>query len=322
MTFETVNSTPIEDGDIWGKQESEHRLPLLFISHKAEDKKLAMEIAGALGRRGIASFVAHEDIKPSMEWQSAIERALETMDGLMALLTENFRDSEWTDQEIGIAIGRQVPIISIQRGMDPYGFIGKYQAILGGNKNPNVIAHEVFNTFIMNKNLGEKRINAYLWSLAHAGSFDRSNYLFEWLGDFESMSSEQERWLVDIFNTNSQVNGSFEFIGGIVHELKRLTGHAYIINNHFLEDSWSSLLRALRNVGSRFKMGALFRSARGYELDTDGCRMTVKFAHNSHIERIRGEIENDPATGKQVREAISQTMGGEYELVLELANQR
>lgn len=322
MTFEIVNSTPIEVGGIWGKQETEHRLPCLFVSHKAEDKGLAMEIADALRRRGIASFVAHEDIKPSMEWQSAIELALDTMDGLMALLTENFRDSEWTDQEIGVAIGRKVPIISIQRGMDPYGFIGKYQAILGSNKTPSELAHEVFKTFIANKSLGEKRMNSYLWRLARAWNFDAANRLFGWLGDFESMTTEQELWLVDIFNTNSQVNGSFEFMDGIVHELQRLTGHAYIINNHLLEDSWNNLLRALRDVGSRFKMGALFRSAREYELDAAGCRMTVKFAHNSHIERIRGEIENDPATDKQVREAISQTMGGKYELVLELANQR
>lgn len=85
------------------------------------------------------------------------------------------------------------------------------------------------------------------------------------------------------------------------------------------DPNWNNLLRSLRNAGARFKIGALLRSARGYELDAAGGRMTVKFAHNSHIERIRGEIDN-PAVGKQVREAISQTMDGEYELVLELAN--
>ena len=85
------------------------------------------------------------------------------------------------------------------------------------------------------------------------------------------------------------------------------------------DPNWNNLLRALRNAGARFKIGALLRSARGYELDAESGRMTVKFAHNSHIERIQGEIDN-PAVGRQVREAISQTMDGEYELVLELAN--
>ncbi len=85
------------------------------------------------------------------------------------------------------------------------------------------------------------------------------------------------------------------------------------------DPNWNDLLRALRNAGARFKIGALLRSARGYELDAESRRMTVKFAHNSHIERIQGEIDN-PAVGKQVREAIAQTMNGEYDLVLELAN--
>ena len=84
------------------------------------------------------------------------------------------------------------------------------------------------------------------------------------------------------------------------------------------DPNWNDLLRSLRNAGARFKIGALLRSARDYDLDAESRRMTVKFAHNSHIERIQGEIDN-PAVGKQVREAISQTMNGEYELVLELA---
>ena len=85
------------------------------------------------------------------------------------------------------------------------------------------------------------------------------------------------------------------------------------------DPNWNNLLRSLRNAGARFKIGALLRSARGYELDADAKRMTVKFAHSSHIDRIRGEIDN-PAVGRQVREAISETMNGDYEIVLELAN--
>ncbi len=81
------------------------------------------------------------------------------------------------------------------------------------------------------------------------------------------------------------------------------------------DPNWSTLLRALRNTGSRFKIDALLRSARGYSLE-DG-RMVVKFAHNSHAERIREEMGN-PAVSKEIADAISQTMGGEYELVVEM----
>ena len=79
--------------------------------------------------------------------------------------------------------------------------------------------------------------------------------------------------------------------------------------------AWPALLRALQHTGSRFKLGPLLRSSRGYSLD--GNRIVVKFAHGTHIERIEEEIAN-PAVRQQLNEAISQTLGGDYELGLEL----
>ena len=75
------------------------------------------------------------------------------------------------------------------------------------------------------------------------------------------------------------------------------------------------MLRALRNTGQRFKLGPLLRSSRGFDLQDN--RIIVKFAHSSHIERIREETGN-PAVSRELKEVISQTMGGDYELVAEL----
>ena len=51
------------------------------------------------------------------------------MDAFVALLTEGFHDSLWTDQEVGFALSRGVPILAVRLGKDPYGFIGKFQAL-------------------------------------------------------------------------------------------------------------------------------------------------------------------------------------------------
>lgn len=107
----------------------------LFLSHKAEHKTEAGYLKTWLGKLGISAFVAHEDIQPTKEWQEEIENALVSMEALVALLSEDFHDSNWTDQEIGVAIGRGVPIIPIRLGLDPYGFIGKYQAVRSCNWN-------------------------------------------------------------------------------------------------------------------------------------------------------------------------------------------
>lgn len=101
----------------------------VFLSHKSEDKVQVGRLRDHLRIWGIHAFVAHEDIEPTSEWQKTIEVALATMNSFVALMTEKFHDSNWTDQEVGYAIGCGIPIITVNLGSNPYGFIGKYQAI-------------------------------------------------------------------------------------------------------------------------------------------------------------------------------------------------
>jgi hypothetical protein len=95
----------------------------LFISHLAVHRKWAGEFQTALLPYGISGFVAHNDIEPTTEWQNQIETALSTCDALIALLHEKFHESKWTDQEVGFAMGRGVPVYSVHFGEAPYGFI-------------------------------------------------------------------------------------------------------------------------------------------------------------------------------------------------------
>ena len=71
----------------------------LFVSHKAEVKKEVAELKEKLGFFGVSAFVAHQDISPTKAWQDEIENALHSMDAFAALMTEDFHDSNWTDQE-------------------------------------------------------------------------------------------------------------------------------------------------------------------------------------------------------------------------------
>ena len=79
--------------------------------------------------------------------------------------------------------------------------------------------------------------------------------------------------------------------------------------------TWNEVLRALRTTGARFKIGALLRGSREYTLEDN--KLVVRFAHNSHVERINQEIDN-PSVKRELKQALSQIMGGEYELVPEL----
>lgn len=102
-----------------------------FISHLSKDSIYAMKLRNELKKYNIDSFVAHEDIKPTEEWQEEIDKALQTMDFFISMHTEGFAESVWCQQEIGYALARAVKIIPIKFDgkEDPKGFIARIQAL-------------------------------------------------------------------------------------------------------------------------------------------------------------------------------------------------
>ena len=116
----------------------------LFISHLSSEKEKATRLRQCLTKFGINAFVAHEDMHPTLEWQSEIERALNSMDAFLAIHTKNYSSSYWSQQEIGFAYCLGVKIISLKMGEDPMGFISKHQAIIRGRKTAEIVSEEIF----------------------------------------------------------------------------------------------------------------------------------------------------------------------------------
>jgi len=134
----------------------------LFICHLSTFKKKIGFLKSELESYGISAFVAHEDIEPTKEWQEEIEKGLFSMDALCAVLMPGFKESNWTDQEIGIAIGRGVLIIPIRRELDPYGFIGKYQGLQAVGKKVGEVAEEIFQILVRNPQTRIKMLNCLI----------------------------------------------------------------------------------------------------------------------------------------------------------------
>ena len=116
----------------------------LFISHTHPNKVSAHNLKAALGKYGIAAFVAHDDIEPIKEWQLEIERALRTADALAAIITPDFVDSRWCDQEVGFAFGRGKLVIPLCKETAPHGFLGEYQGFLAKGLQAPDVAEQLF----------------------------------------------------------------------------------------------------------------------------------------------------------------------------------
>jgi hypothetical protein len=105
----------------------------LFISHTHPNAPFAAAIKKHLGQFLIESFVAHNDIEPSEKWMRVIESALLTCHAAIALVTPDFRESQWCDQEIGFCLARSLLVVPLMRGPDPHGFLSEVQGVKLGD---------------------------------------------------------------------------------------------------------------------------------------------------------------------------------------------
>jgi hypothetical protein len=181
----------------------------VFLSHLASMKVATTELRVELSKFGISAFVAHVDIEPTKEWQVEIESALATMDGLIALLAPGFKESNWCDQEVGVAIGRRLPIVSVRLGLDPYGFIGKYQAVQGIGKDHKVLAKELYEIFMLNPSIGPKITSALVKMLSESFSFDESKRLITLIEKSTYLTTKHVASMQESVEKNGQVSSSW-----------------------------------------------------------------------------------------------------------------
>jgi TIR domain len=140
----------------------------LFLSHLSSFKETSAKLQAALHPYGISAFVAHVDIEPTTEWQDEIEAALFSMDALAAILMPGFKGSNWTDQEIGIAIGRGVLVVSIMREIVPHGFLSKYQGLTSAGKTVSQVASAVFQILASSAKTSNRMISCLVDTIVRA----------------------------------------------------------------------------------------------------------------------------------------------------------
>lgn len=186
---------------IWGNEGFR-----VFFSHKTEVKKETADLKNRLQLFGISCFVAHEDIHPTKAWQDEIENALASMDGFVALLTGDFHDSDWTDQEVGFALARSVPLIAVRLGRDPYGFIGKFQGLTCGW---DTAAEEITKVLIKHESV----LEGYLEALRKCTGWDDGNVLSKVLSGIEKLDLIQINSLIATYNETRPLRLSWGFNG-------------------------------------------------------------------------------------------------------------
>jgi len=177
----------------------------LFLSHVSAHKVAISKLKSELHLLGISGFVAHEDIKPSLEWQNEIELALRSMHALAALLTSDFHPSNWTDQEVGFALGKGVLVVPVRLGLDPYGFIGKVQGLSGSLDDPFWTASLLKSTLLNHSSTRRQMRNGLVRSFEAAESFVHAIALSKEISAVKDYSESEKETILRACKTNGQV---------------------------------------------------------------------------------------------------------------------
>jgi len=177
----------------------------LFLSHVSKHKAAVSELKDELALRGVAGFVAHEDIEPSLEWQVEIALALRSMHALAALITADFHASCWTDQEVGWAYGRGLLVLPVRLGTDPYGFPGKVQGVSGTLEQPAALAASLVKVLLVNPQTHGEMRRALVSAFAGATSFAMARAVCPHVVEVADFTEDEKELLRKACTENSQI---------------------------------------------------------------------------------------------------------------------
>ena len=182
----------------------------IFVSHRDKHKAAARDLSEALEEYGMSCFVAHDTIKPMSEWRHEIMKGLQTMEVMVIFLTEDFEDSMWCHQEVGFALGKGIPIISLKLdAKDPPGFINHVQAFKGKIDDPVAAAKGLFPLIGKALHRQERLQEILITSFIESPSWmDAKARFIRMKEGIEKLSDKQVERIIKAYKVNSQLSGS------------------------------------------------------------------------------------------------------------------
>lgn len=196
----------------------------VFISYSTKDKLLAGKIKDLLEVYGLEVFLAHEDIRPSADWQDVILRNLESTDIFIPIYTLSFKESAWADQESGYALAKGKKIIPLAiNGFLPYGFLGVIQAlncnIEESNNSIAPLVDKIIKEIKENTEFKEGYKDGVVRGFVNSRCFADSRKLSREILEFDILTAGQINEVMKAALINSQIISSYE----VPENIKKLT---------------------------------------------------------------------------------------------------
>jgi len=200
----------------------------IFLSYVSADKKLVGNLKGKLqDTYKFEVFVAHDDIVHSTQFDKSILETLRRIDLFIPVLTNNFHNSCFTNQEIGFVLALNKTVLPLKVESNPQGFISNYQAMV--MKDIPETCNKIYSLLLTNIDFAHLRdlaINSLVLALQNSNNFDETNILIKQLRSIPKFSGEQILGIQQACNTNQQVsNRAYQ-----VHQFKVALSKKYHIS--------------------------------------------------------------------------------------------
>jgi hypothetical protein len=193
----------------------------LFISHENTTRVFAGELKVELAQYGIDGFVAHDDIEPTQVWENEIVAALQTCEAFVVLLADGVHASSWVDQECGWALGRDIRVIPVALGLNPYGFLGRFQAVPGAERTAEQLGKTILELLLGDARTATPIIETVVAQFEAADSWADARDKFERLDLVPVITQEQLARIEQAYRRNGQVSGAFYVQNRISEFLRR-----------------------------------------------------------------------------------------------------
>jgi len=199
----------------------------IFVSHSNLEKSIATDLKQKLQDTNMRVFLAHDDIDGGDDWMKELYEKINECDVFIVLLSNNYRQANFCDQETGVAYSMNKPMIPLS--MDdtkPYGFMSKYQStnLLSPISEDKIV--EIKNLVYAHTKQGQDIIDNLIDQLSKATSFVNANALAKLVFTFTKFSKPQINKIAAAYCDNYELRGGWtsdRFIRELVKEnLKKI----------------------------------------------------------------------------------------------------
>ncbi len=175
----------------------------VIICCSIKDMNIGVKVKEMLANLGIEGFMTYDGHNISNNFKKSVIYELNKSEVFIPILSDNFRDSNYCSQELGIAYFRNLLIIPLSINETiPYGFISDFKPLhVNKNNIPLEYIIKPIVDYFPKVNIKDKLINALKEEYNFRSAEDIMKNLEPY---FDKMDDEEVNTIIDIFIENNQ----------------------------------------------------------------------------------------------------------------------